>query len=412
MWYGYLHCGMCLSLHWFTPPSLPAHPPVHSLAAEECELVLKTLLDRGVMNAVHLGRMAESDGMGLRGDYSQPDVLMGPASALFWRTVCEWLQSQATSRGLSAANKVGAAANIDAAAAGERLEALEAALPATVADMADIIAKHASAGAQYRFSTGQLMQLSAKCMDFADAAGRSSASLMLRQLLSEAPSGADPEEAAAWEAAWHSDSWLRALALFLRKVYGSPAELADAMLDIVGSLHRTAGFAAEGVEVAEQAWVHALSVAGLLLEQLTSARPVLAAASPFTLRDLLDCVIQPGLRHRSAKVGGWQLAPADSSSVELSCCWFFVYCSTGWAGRPSLNEWQALEHHHVYVPLVSPCNLACPPAGAARSGTLPGPVLLPGRHPHRPRQPPGGAAPGGAHPWGGLCRQGSGRAGE
>ena len=321
--------------------------------------MLKTLLDRGVMNAVHLGRMAESDGMGLRGDYSQPDVLMGPASALFWRTVCEWLQSQATSRGLSAANKVGAAANIDAAAAAERLEALEAALPATVADMADIIATHASAGAQYRFSTGQLMQLSAKCMDFADAAGRSSASLMLRQLLSEAPSGADAEEAAAWEAAWHSDGWLRALALFMRKVYGSPAELADAMLDIVGSLHRTAGFAAEGVEVAEQAWVHALGVAGLLLEQLTSARPALAAASPFTLRDLLDCIIQPGLRHRSAKVGGqwvgdcvsggWLLQPA-----VLSCCLSLSCCVTG-AGLAFLAGIADLHVHPTHRPACPAC---------------------------------------------------------
>ncbi len=31
-------------------------------------------------------------------------------------------------------------------------------------------------------------------------------------------SGEDAEEAVAWEEAWHSDAWLRALALFLRKV--------------------------------------------------------------------------------------------------------------------------------------------------------------------------------------------------
>lgn len=163
---------------------------VHSLAcfpAEECELVLKTLLERGDMNAVHLARMAESDGMGLRADFSDPAVLMGPASALLWRVVCEWLSTQAASKGLSAAAKVGAAANIDAAAAAERLEALEAALPATVADMAAIISKHASAGAAYRFSTGQLMQLAAKCQDFADASGRAAASAMLQVLLTNAP---------------------------------------------------------------------------------------------------------------------------------------------------------------------------------------------------------------------------------
>lgn len=154
--------------------------------AEECELVLKTLLERGDMNAVHLARMAESDGMGLRADFSDPVVLMGPASALLWRVVCEWLSTQAASKGLSAAGKVGAAAHIDAAAAAERLEALEAALPATVADMAAIISKHAAAGAAYRFSTGQLMQLAAKCQDFADASGRAAASAMLEVLLTNA----------------------------------------------------------------------------------------------------------------------------------------------------------------------------------------------------------------------------------
>ncbi|KAL4426507.1 hypothetical protein ABPG77_008365 [Micractinium sp. CCAP 211/92] len=268
--------------------------------AEECELVLKTLLERGDMNAVHLARMAETDGLGLRADFSDPAVLMGPASALLWRVVCEWLSTQAASRGLSAASKVGAAANIDAAAAAERLEALEAALPATVADMAAIISKHAAAGAAYRFSTGQLMQLAAKCQDFADASGRAAASAMLEVLLANAPSSDNKEEAAAWEAAWHSDAWLRALALFLRKVYGSPAELADAMLGMLGSLHAAAW--AEGAEPPEQAYVHTLGVVGLLLEQLTSVRPALAARSDFTLQELLDTVIVRGLRNRSAKV--------------------------------------------------------------------------------------------------------------
>jgi len=149
--------------------------------------VLQTLMDRGEVNAVHLGRMAESDDMGLRADFSQPDVLMGPASALFWRVVCEWLASSATSKGVSAAGKVGAGARIDAAVAEERLEALEKALPETVADMAAIIAKHAAAGGAYRFSTGQLMQLSAKCSEFGDASGRAAASAMLRELLTSIP---------------------------------------------------------------------------------------------------------------------------------------------------------------------------------------------------------------------------------
>ena len=158
-----------------------------SPAADECEQVLRSLLDRGEMSAIYLAGLAESDAMGLRADFAGGAPLMGPASALFWRVVCEWLQGQATSRGLSAAHKVGQAANIDSAAAGQALEALERALPPTVADMAGIIEQHDAGGAAYRFSCGQLLALAAKCMDFADAAGRAAADAMLRGLLSAAP---------------------------------------------------------------------------------------------------------------------------------------------------------------------------------------------------------------------------------
>lgn len=149
--------------------------------------MLRTLLERGVASAVHLGKLAESDSIGLRADFSREGALMGPASALFWRVVCEWLKGEATARGLSAARRVGQAAVIEASKAEEANEALEAALPPTVAELADIIAKHAAAGAAARFACAQLMQLAAKCADFGDAAGRADASLMLRRLLTDAP---------------------------------------------------------------------------------------------------------------------------------------------------------------------------------------------------------------------------------
>jgi len=147
--------------------------------------VLRMLLKECVVNAVHLGRLADSDGIGLRGDFSRPGAVMGPASALFWRVVCEWLKDESTERGLAAARRVGQAAEIERSKAEEANEALEAALPPTVADMANIIAQHAAAGAAARFACAQLMQLGAKCMDFGDAAGRSDASLMLRRLLTD-----------------------------------------------------------------------------------------------------------------------------------------------------------------------------------------------------------------------------------
>ncbi len=149
--------------------------------------MLRMLLKEGVVNALHLGRLADSDGIGLRGDFSRPGAVMGPASALFWRVVCEWLKDECTEHGLTAARRVGQAAEIERSKAEEANDALEAALPPTVAEMADIIAKHAAAGTAARFACAQLMQLGAKCLDFADAAGQSDMSLMLRRLLTDVP---------------------------------------------------------------------------------------------------------------------------------------------------------------------------------------------------------------------------------
>lgn len=114
-----------------------AHP-------EEAEMVVKALVGSGRLSAVHLGKLAESDGLGLRADFGAPDAaLLTPESALFWRVICEELHAEATSKGLAAANAAGAAASIDAAVAGDRLEALEAALPPTVEEMAHVVEMHA-----------------------------------------------------------------------------------------------------------------------------------------------------------------------------------------------------------------------------------------------------------------------------
>ena len=123
---------------------------LHSLGVqehpEESEMAIKALLAGDKLNAVHLGKLAESDSLALRQDFEAPDAeLLSPASALFWRIVCEWLNSEAASKGLAAASTAGAAASVEAAVAGDRLEALEAALPLTVEDMTTIIAKHAQA---------------------------------------------------------------------------------------------------------------------------------------------------------------------------------------------------------------------------------------------------------------------------
>lgn len=192
--------------------------------------------------------------------------------------------------------------------AGWRNTGLQGGAPSLAAAKHSASCPYLQAGPEHRFATGQLMCVAANCMDFTDATGRAAASTMLHSLLTEVPASKVANEGGEeWTSAsagpWTCEAWRTALALFLRKVYGSPAELADALLGVLGELHAAAGFGADApAPPSEAAWLHALGVAGLLLGQLPSARAALAASSPFTLGDALHCLVQPGLRQRSTAV--------------------------------------------------------------------------------------------------------------
>ena len=270
-------------------------PVAHS---EESELAMKSLMESGRLNAVQMGKLAEEESLGLRADYILGDVaLMTAEEAIFWRIVCECLASEATSKGLAAANTGGAVANIEAAAAGDRLESLEAALPPSVEDMVGIIAAHVAGGPQHRFACAQLMALAAHCMDFTDATGRRAASSLLHDVFS-----------AGWEESASEDgngqvlakAWMEAAGELARKVHAAPAELADAMLTSLGALYDKCGFSS-GVAT-EAAWLHALRATALLLEALPTARPALHAATEFSLSRLLNELVVPGLDHAAGNV--------------------------------------------------------------------------------------------------------------
>jgi condensin complex subunit 3 len=259
---------------------------------EEAELAVRALVAAGRLDAVQFGRLAGDESVGLRADFATAPLL-GAAEALFWRVICECLASEAASKGLAAASAAGANAGIEAAAAAERLEALEVAVPATVEEMVGVIAAHAGAGPAHRFAAGQLMALAARCVDFTDATGRRAAAALLEDVLTRADAG----EAAAPQA---EAAWLEAAALLLRKVHAAPAELADAMLGVLGRLHRGGGLAAGAAD--EGAWGRALRAAALLLEHLPTARPALASDQAFSLADLLHEVVQPAALHAAPAV--------------------------------------------------------------------------------------------------------------
>lgn len=270
---------------------------------KEGEAALKSLIESSRLNAVHIGKLAAEDNLGLRANFSGSspcdDVeskipaiapLMSGEEALFWRVICESLSSEAATKGLAAANTAGATANIEAAAAGDRIEALEAALPLGIQDMIDIIAVHARAGPEHRFVCAQLMALAGTCMDFTDAMGRRAAASLLEEvLLSACVDGTDNE---------NGDAWYAATGQLLIKVHATPNELADAMLELLGTALERCGFEPSS----EELWVNTLRTAALMLESLPSARPALASIAPFTFADVLNKLIQPAMLHDAEKV--------------------------------------------------------------------------------------------------------------
>ena len=104
-----------------------------------------------------------------RGGRADPSVLMTPEAAVYWRVVCEALHASATQSGATAASAVGQNQVVSAAVHGERLESLEAALPASAADLLALVAAHADAGAV--FVARQLLPL-LSLLDLADATAR------------------------------------------------------------------------------------------------------------------------------------------------------------------------------------------------------------------------------------------------
>ncbi|KAK9811687.1 hypothetical protein WJX72_008386 [[Myrmecia] bisecta] len=262
---------------------------------DEAELALKALLAAGALKAISLAHEASASGTGLR---RRPEAeLMSSEETLLWRVVCEALQGDATTKGRAAAATSGANARVEAAAAGERLEALEAALPETVSALMELAVAHAAAGEEHRFATRQLLHIAARCVDLTDAAGRKAAADMVQKLLREASSGSDRR-------------WDAALVEVARHVYSSHAELAEAMLGAIAEMYARwqlgePSDAADGEANAAQ-WVQCLSVASLLLQQVPSARVALALdslpAGCTSIADLHSLLFMPGVGHPSAAV--------------------------------------------------------------------------------------------------------------
>ncbi|KAL3162050.1 hypothetical protein ABBQ38_009116 [Trebouxia sp. C0009 RCD-2024] len=157
----------------------------------------------------------------------------------------------------------------------------------------------------------------------ADAAGRQVTADLAQQLLRDPSRFEGGKGKAAWETA---------LLQLTTHVYASHAELADAMLCMLWDMFDSWGLAGEPqapgdqddsmtgdssggvtfqsvldqasqVRSKNQQWAHTLRVAGLLLQQVPSARLRTAGAGRFQcIEDLWPQLILPGLTHAVASV--------------------------------------------------------------------------------------------------------------
>jgi len=218
-----------------------------------------------------------------------PSVLLTPESAVYWRVVCEALQLAVTQSGVTAATAVGQNQVVSAAVAGERIDALEAALPVCAKDLLDLVTVHADAGAV--FVARQLLQI-LNLVDLADATARRGAAAFVNQQLRKTPTNAndahlDVSGTASSYALGGTGAWERCLVQTLRAV-SEPTDVVAVVVAAADAL-RSSGDDASTAQ--------ALFLCALLLENVQRA-----AVSLETGEGIMQTLVRPGVTHVSASV--------------------------------------------------------------------------------------------------------------
>ena len=223
---------------------------------EAAELALMALFDCGRLDAVQVAMLAANENLGLRTDFRSADApkLMSPEEALFWRVVCVHLSSEASSHGLKAAQSGGAVAQVEAATAGERLEAFEAVMPSCLDDLAYMIDLHSSEIG----SCSQLLFLAAQCADFTDASGRRSVGDVTCDILTTRT---------------YDESLFNACFAVIRKVYSGDEEMNESAFKTLHQVLQNAGLLPfDGQNVHTLATQDLVSLLSLVAGYLASMR--------------------------------------------------------------------------------------------------------------------------------------------
>lgn len=268
------------------------------------EAVVKELISCGKIKPNDVAQSVANGnppGGGLRRDAEKmsqwktdPSVLMSPEASVYWRVVCEALQEAVTQSGVTAATAVGQNQVVSAAVAGERIDALESALPASTQDLLDLVTVHADAGA--RFVARQLLYM-LNLVDLADATARRGASAFVSEQLRKAPTSVDDAHldvagAASSYALGGTGAWECCLVQVLRSV-SEPTDVVACVVSAADALQSNdTSDAADDTCTAQ-----ALFLVALLLEGVSRAY-VSADASDA----IMTTLVRPGVQHTSAAV--------------------------------------------------------------------------------------------------------------
>ena len=273
------------------------------------EAVVKELIQCGRIKPAEVAASV-ADGVppggGLRRDAAatrdgwreDPSLLMSPEAAVYWRVVCEALHASANQSGAAAAGAVGQNQVVSAAVAGERLESLEAALPASAADLLALVAAHADAGAV--FVARQLLPL-LTLLDLADATARRGARELVEAQLRKPPRGADDAHldvagAASAYACGGDGAWERALVAVLRAAC-EPEAVVEAVVSAADALHSPVSSEQNGEPERNAGAAQALFLVALLLECAPRA-----SLSPAAAEAVAATLVRPGVTHACAAV--------------------------------------------------------------------------------------------------------------
>ncbi|XLS52745.1 hypothetical protein HN51_013422 [Arachis hypogaea] len=221
--------------------------------------------------------------------------LIEAEASLYWRTVCQHLQSEAHAKGSDAAATMGTEAEVYAAEASDKNDLLEKILPATVDDYIDLVRAHINAGSIHRFTCRQLLLLGAM-FNYSDATNRKSASAFLQELLHKPPEHEIDNEGNVVVIGdglsfGGDNDWAQAVARLARKVHAALGEFEEVVLAIIEELaqpcrERTADYVQ---------WMHCLSLIGLLLRHAKSMR--LLQGKAIEPDELLQSLLLAGAKH-------------------------------------------------------------------------------------------------------------------